>query len=624
MLMFVRVLAVLVVVLAACQQPQPALSSTDQATTTMPVTSHDFGSLQVGQTSAPFTFTINPAAGNNYDTVTAITESCPDFSVNAPGLPAVVYRDCEVCTCPANSPQICPAICCTLDLDSYSFTTTFSPTVGTTVSCTVTISLNNGATTKLVTLTGTGTLPPVEIDVHPTAVNFGDVRRNSDSTAVGITVSSVGGQPLNVMSAAASTGFTITSGQTGSHNINPGGSETYSVICHPTAIGVLQGTFTVRSNDQDEGTVQIPLSCNGIDSNLVIAPSPVTLPTTRVGEPVQAVVTLQNTGNIATNIENVTVSGQDLSMTSAPQLGQLGAQSSTMLTVSFAAASKESATGDLVVTYDNGMQRTVQLAARALGTSMAVTPDGDIDFGPVCSGQTADQTFAILANDEGAFKVNTISTPDAPFTLTAPTLPANVQGAGANQVMFTVTAAPTAAGHQVSSMMVDTDIPGGTPHMINLAVDGLAAGVSATPASLDFGSNPIQATTIGQEVHLSNCSDGPITAMNARIEGTDAADFAIVQQPDNAMIEPAQNASWLVVLQAHSTGPKEASFVVDFDGGTATVPLAGEGLGDMAGSGDGGGGVKSYYTCAAGGATTAWPLALVGLALTVRRRRRRS
>ena len=100
-----------------------------------------------------------------------------------------------------------------------------------------------------------------------------------------------------------------------------------------------------------------------------------------------------------------------------------------------------------------------------------------------------------------------------------------------------------------------------------------------------------------------------ITAMNARIEGTDAADFAIVQQPDNAMIQPSQNASWLVVLQAHSIGPKEANFVVDFDGGTASVPLAGEGLGDMPGSDTPGTGEKSYYTCAAGGASTAWPLA---------------
>ena len=131
MLTFVRVLAVLVVVLAACQQPAPELSSTDQATTTMPVTSHDFGSLQVGQTSSPYTFTINPAAGNNYDTVSAISYSCPDFSVNAPGLPATVYRDCETCTtCPASDPQLCPVLCCTVDMQSYSFTATFSPTVG--------------------------------------------------------------------------------------------------------------------------------------------------------------------------------------------------------------------------------------------------------------------------------------------------------------------------------------------------------------------------------------------------------------------------------------------------------------------------------------------------------------
>ncbi|HSN27376.1 MAG TPA: MYXO-CTERM sorting domain-containing protein, partial [Kofleriaceae bacterium] len=110
---------------------------------------------------------------------------------------------------------------------------------------------------------------------------------------------------------------------------------------------------------------------------------------------------------------------------------------------------------------------------------------------------------------------------------------------------------------------------------------------------------------------------------NARIEGPDAADFAIVQQPANAMIQPTQSASWLVVLQAHSVGPKQASFVVDYDGGTATVALAGEGLGDT-GSGSGGaGGEKSYYTCAVGGSGAAWPFA-AALLVVIRRRRRRS
>src|SRR4051812_28760353 len=156
----VRALAVCLVVVAACQGAEPNLSSTDQEATVMPVSSHDFGSLQVGQTSGPFSFSINPAAGNNDDIVSSITENCPDFSVNAPGLPAEVYRTCDVCCftgkdgstiCPV-APE--PVVCCTSDLMSYSFDTTFMPTVAGTVSCTVTVSLNNGAQTKLVTLTG--------------------------------------------------------------------------------------------------------------------------------------------------------------------------------------------------------------------------------------------------------------------------------------------------------------------------------------------------------------------------------------------------------------------------------------------------------------------------------------
>ncbi len=625
MLTFVRVLAVLVVVLAACQQGDPKLSTDVQGLVIVnPSTPHDFGSLQVGQTSAPFTVTISPSGTSSYDRIDSVSAPCPDFSAVA-NTPAEVYRTCETC-CPAGQ-QICPQsplVCCIGDQQSFSFQTYFSPTVSGTSSCVVTISLNNGASTKTVTLTGTGTPPPVEIDVHPTSVGFGDVRRDNDSTAVAITVSNLGGSPLNVGSASvssASSVYRIVAGQTGMHSISAGSSETYSIVCRPTAVGQTTGTFDITSNDSDEMHVSIPLSCNGIDSNLVILPSPVNL-TARVGEPVQKTITLQNTGQAGMQIENVSVTGQDLSMVTPPATSMIpGGGNMTTLTIGFAATSAGTATGDLVVTYDSGQTRTAGITALALNTSMSLTPDGDIDFGPVCSGQTAPKEFSIHANDLGSFEVNTISTPDAPFTVTAPPLPANVQGNPGNTVTFTVTASPTAAGHQVSTMVVDTDIPGGTPHMINLAVDGLDAGVSAIPASVDFGANPIQTTTIGQEVHLSNCSAAAITAMNARIEGPDAADFAIVQQPDNTMIDPTGNADWLVVLQAHTSGTKQASFVVDYDGGTVTVPLAGEGLGNAPGDGAGGGGEKSYYTCAAGGASSAWPLVLIGLALTVRRRR---
>ena len=367
----------------------------------------------------------------------------------------------------------------------------------------------------------------------------------------------------------------------------------------------------------------MPLSCNGIDSNLTITPSPVSLPTTRVGEPVQTTVHLVNSGTAPMQLESVAVTGTDLAMTSGGSAIMLNPQQSTDVTISFAAATREMATGDLVAMYDGGQQRSAQLSAQALGTSMSLIPDGDIDFGPVCAGQTKDQLFTIKANDDGSFKVNAISTPDAPFMLTAPTLPADVQGGGGTMPPFTVTAAPTAAGHQVSTMMVTTDIPGGTPHMINLAVDGLTAGVSPTPDMVDFDANPVDTTTIGQNVSISNCSTAPITATNPRIEGMDASEFAIVQQPDSLTVAPTGSVAWLVVMQAHTAGPKQASFVVDYDGGTVTVPLTGEGLGDNgSGDGTGGGGEKSYYTCAAGGTGAGWPIAGV-LLLVLRRRKRR-
>jgi MYXO-CTERM domain-containing protein len=142
--------------------------------------------------------------------------------------------------------------------------------------------------------------------------------------------------------------------------------------------------------------------------------------------------------------------------------------------------------------------------------------------------------------------------------------------------------------------------------------------VTATPESLDLGSLQVNTTTLGQEARLSNCGTAPIAFSNARIEGPDALDFAIVQQPSSSTIAPAETASWLIVLQAHSVGPKQATFAVDHDGGTASVTLQGEGLGDLIeGLGRG-----SYYACSTGNAGTLWPVT-VALALIWRRRRRR-
>jgi uncharacterized protein (TIGR03382 family) len=608
--------------LAACQDTGPSESVTEQLAVVLSPSSVSFGTYAVGASSPFSPIDVNPALGDNYDTINSITASCPDFTISAPGLPADVYRTCIYDPCRTT---VCTAYvyqCTTDQYVTYQFQAKFTPTVAGTVSCVVSIVLADGTVHK-VTLSGTGMLPPIDIDVQPKTIPFGDVRRNTTSTAVGVTVKNAGGQTLTVNSVSASAGFTIASGQQTSYTLAAGASMPYAVTCNPTSTGGLSGSFVVTSNDPSTPTVTIPLSCNGIDSNLSMTPSPTTLATTRVGEPVQAAITLANSGTASMQLESISVTGDDLQMMGTPPSpGAYPTGTIGTVNVGFGAAAKGTVSGTLTVTYDGGQVRSIPISARALGTSMALNPDGDVNFGPVCAGQTRQETFTLLANDEAPFQVSQLGGVTEPFSVTTPTLPASVSGGGGSQLTFTVTAAPVTTGVQSSSLSLVTDIPGAPARSINMTVDALDAGVSPSPSTLDFGSTPENTTTLGQPVHLSNCSASAISYMNARIEGVDAAEFAIVAAPTGATIPPTGLASWLVVLSTNSVGLKHAEFVVDYDGGTARVPLAGEGLGELPTT-PGTGEELSYYGCATTGSAGGAPLVLLALGLVRRRRRRR-
>lgn len=616
-----------VVAFAACQDAEPTLSSTEQlAVLTTPATSYTFPTTEIGSTSAATTISVRPAgtpSTDSYDDVTSVTATCPDFVINAPGLPAPVYRTviCDSCGGTICQPLAAP-ICYTDAYVTYSFTASFRPIVVPTASCVVTIT-TNGTTSRTVTLYGNGSSPPIDIDVQPTSVAFGDVRRNTASTAATISVRNLGGSPLDVTGVTISGPFAITGGPTGGTTVQPGGSQPYTVTCDPTSVGGVSGSLTVTSNDPATPTISVPVSCNGIDSNLDITPSPSQIPTTRVGEPRVASITLRNTGAASMTIASVALTGTDMTMVTAPPAGTvLVGGASSMAQVQFGATASGDATGTIVVTYDGGQVRSVPISARALNTSMALTPDGAVDLGPVCVGQKKDQQFTIIANDQGPFAINQISTPQAPFAVGAPTLPAAVQGGGATMLTFTVTATPTTSGPATSSMVVTTDIPGGDPRQIDLLVEGLPAGVSGTPALLDFGSTPLEVTTLGSNVQITNCATTPAVLSNARLEGPDASEFAIVLPPTSSTVPASGTVAWLVVMATRTAGVKHATFTIDGPDGPVSVELTGEGLGKIGPDVTDPVGKPSYYACSAGGsATAAWPLALA-LALLLRRRRR--
>jgi len=604
--------------LAACQA---ATSSTEQPLLTPAAAvlqtdgTSTFNATQVGQTSNTLHFAIRTNTNNTTVTISSFSYSCPDYTVTGT-LPGYAERDCETTCATGGNPIICPIVSCT-DYD-YAFTAVFHPSVAATTSCVVTINTDAGA--PVLTLGGTGTPPPIHVSAAPGSINFGGVRVSTDSTGVGVTITNSGGATATINSVTASAGFVVT-GNTGSHGLGAGASEGVTVVCHPSVVGADNGNLTISSNDPSNPTINIGLGCSGTDSSLAISPSPAVLPTIRVGETEQQNITITNAGGAATSLQNVTLTG--MTMVTAPPPGtMLAAGQMTTATIAFDAQAKGDVSGVLHIDYDNGKTVDTQITAKAVATSLSLTPDGDVELGPICIGQTHTQDFALIAADEGAFKLTSVTMPESGFTLTAPTLPATVQGSAANTVKLTVHAAPASDGDLTSSFQLVTDIPMATPHTINLHMLGLTEGVNGPPM-VDLGGNLINQTSLGQHVQISNCTDTPVTIASVNISGTDAADFAVVDQPTDLTIMPAQSIQWLVVLDPHSGGDKSAQFNANFDGGTTVVPLIGEGLTDMLPPQDDAGTSKSsYYACNAGSTSAFLPVALALGGLLVRRRRR--
>ncbi len=627
-LIFVGRLALAALFAVGCQS-QSTVGSAEQGLAGNPIIypanpNTTFNATQVGSTSNTLSFGVRTLANNSAITITGFSYSCPDYTVSG-SLPGYAERDCEVDNCPTahQAPYVqCPVsnltTCSNYD---YGFSAVFHPSIAAATSCVVTVVTDSGNVS--LTLNGTGTPPPIHVTAAPGSVNYGGVRINTDSSAVGIGVYNTGGTTAAINSVTTSAGFAIVSGNPAAHGLGAGGSEGYGIVCHPTGVGPLTGSVTISSNDPSAPNIAIPLACSGIDSALAISPSPATLPTIRVGESENQTISITNMGGADTSIQSVTVTG--MTMVSAPANGTVlpASGGSAQVVVSFDGAAAGSTNGTMHVAYDNGKTIDTQISAKAVATSLSLSPDGDVELGPICIGQTKSQDFSLIGTDEGAFELTSVSALDAPFTLTTPTLPATVQGSAANTVKLTVDGAPTTEGDITASFMFDTDIPGGTAHTINLHMLGLTEGVNGPP-SVDLGGNQVNQTSLGQHVEISNCTAAPVTITSVNISGTDAADFTVVDQPTDLTIMPASSIKWLVILDPHSTGEKAAVFNALFDGGTTAVPLVGEGLGSGIGSGDGGDGSKSsYYACSTGSPVGIAPIGIALGALVLRRRRRR-
>jgi len=615
--------ATAVVAVAGCSDPLP-VSTIDQDLAQVSPASWDFGSAQVGTEIGPRTFIVSMGASLGSDTVLAIS-SCPDFRVDLGGntLPYDIYRICDSTGGPT------PLICSSYDIQTLAFDVYFRPSVAAVEGCNLVVDLQT-ATDKVVALTGTGTTPPIDITlVQPAggSIDFGDVLVGQTSTASTITVRSDGGGPLDVTAASASGGGFAQSSGTAPQTLNPTQSADFGVTCTPPGPGVTSGAFTITSNDPDEGTITVGLHCNGIQSALTINPSPATLPVTRVGETSELAIDLTNTGGAPLTIEAVTVAGDGMTITQQPGMLMLAAAGgTTQLRVGFTPSTDGDVAGTLTVTYDGGQTRQIAVLGPGRIATLSVAPSGDIDFGPICVGQSVVKNFVALDTGTGGFVIESVALAGSGFMLTPlmpATYPATVAPLGGSTVTFSVGVGPAAAGDLDASLAITTDIPSRPTETIGLHALGLAGGTSATPAELDAGAAVVGDSSGAHLVTLSNCEADALDIVTFTITGADAGEFAFVTAPVFTQIQPGASASWSIELRPTSIGPKEATFHIDHSRGAVDIPLTGDGLDPdgHAGSDDPRG---SYYACATSRDGGGGAIVIALAAVIAGRRRRRT
>ena len=617
------VAAALVTALAACAAPSGTLGTAIAPLGVSPFT-YDFGSIEVGQTTATRLFIVSAISGE-FDYVDSITSSCGDIVVDTSGIvfPAEVSRDCELNPDNAQHGSFAPP-CIGVNV---RFTAAFAPSFAGPQSCTIDVALQfNGVIS--VPVTGYGTPRPIEqtvITPAGTTIDFGEVVVGTDSTALPVVLRSTGGNAVDIQSATVDNPAFLLS-EAGNDPLPPGEDHTWYLTCRAGAAGPITGTFTIVT-DAPSSPLVFDVRCDGIESELAVSPSPVQFGERLIGDAEQVEISIANAGTAPLALSSVNTTGRGFSVTQPSVLGLLPGES-TSVWVTFAPDAADAGTdvhGTLDVVFDSG-SRSIDLIGPARDAALNVTPSAEIDFGTICAGQSREQLFVAVNSGSGGTQLDLVDVTGDSFTsaLIAPAaLPAPLAARGGSSATFRITAAPP-IGDVTGTLTLTAAIPGAAPTTIPLRARGQTGGVGASPGAIDFGGVVVGEPSGGRTVRISNCDAAPIVVDSALLSGAAASEFVAVsaEQALPTTVPAGGSLLFIVELRPITAGDKAATLTIGHGETSTTIALTGLGVGDEESGDDGVRG--SYYACSAGGRGEASGLGALGLALGLALRRRRS
>jgi len=461
---------------------------------------------------------------------------------------------------------------------------TFTPTATGSSAATLQVSTDAATGTQWIPLTGTGIAPL--ISVTPASNAFGNVLINTVSAAKTFTVTNSGSAPLTVgmlsFSGVNASDFTI-SNVVCAGTLAIGANCTISATFRPAATGLRVATLQIES-DANNGVQQVSLSGTGVAPAASAAPASVSfgnqlLNTTSTAQ----VVTVTNTGTSPLTVGTLSLSGSnpaDFSVTANTCIAAVPVAANCAVSVTFHPTATGVRAANLQIASDanNGTQQ-VSLTGTSVAPIASASP-ASLAFGnQLVSADSPAKVVTITNSGSSPLTVGTptfTGTDNADFMVSANTCTAAVDVS--QNCSISVIFTPGAAGSRSATLQIPSDANNGV-QTVSLTGTGIVAIAAASPATLSYGNQLLNAASSAQVITVTNSGQSPLTISGTNLTGSNTGDFAVTGNSCSTALNYNASCTIGVAFTPAATGARNATLNIasNASNGVQTVALTGTG-----------------------------------------------
>jgi Abnormal spindle-like microcephaly-assoc'd, ASPM-SPD-2-Hydin len=420
----------------------------------------------------------------------------------------------------------------------------------------------------------TGGLQMTTATAAPTSLTFAEQGQGTISEPQAITLTNTGAIALAPALISVSGDFAESDNCAGS-SVDMGAACTIEVTFSPTRLGSRTGKLTIQGNIST-GDITINLSGQGV------APPQVNLQPTLIdfgGVPSgtsspEEQITAENAGGAAVPIASLSVSGPFELASNSCGTTSLAPHSDCQMTVRFKPTSAGAATGTLTLVDSAGTQ-TVRLSGTGTASATDALAPSSLAFPATVIGINSAAQAVTLTNG-GSNPLTAISiSVSGPFQQTNN---CTTQLAANASCAVGVVYLPTAAGAQTGTLSVSDSIRTQTVPLSGTGL--LAPAFSVSPASLNFGNEPVNITSAPLTLTITNSGGAPMSDVGFQTSGTSASTFAAGATTCGKTLEKSASCTAQVTFTPTASGTANATLTVTSSTSqvkSVNVPLSGTG-----------------------------------------------